>query len=326
MNYEEKKNLGKYYTINNPFILKPFRSWLSKIPNIKKEIILEPFAGSNNIVNLVGIRNKWVCFDILPTENLCPKFDIIQRDTIQDFPSGYKVCITNPPYLAKNSATRSGLEYLGEPYDDLYKKCLFLMLENVDYVAAIIPESFLNSGLFQDRLEIFISLTCNMFDDTNCPVCLALFSKKRSKDFKIYRMDRFLGNYSNLIWYNPTYSGKIKFNVNDPSGEVGLLGIDNTKEDSIEFILGNIINPDKIKVSSRSITRISMANGNIRNLESFIERCNDYLRWYRKYTNDIFLTPFKGLRKDGKYRRRLDFETAKAIMEIVLLTFKKDYL
>ena len=74
--------------------------------------------------------NKWVCFDISPAENnKVPECEVVKRDTIKDFPKGYKVAITNPPYLAKNSATRRELEYLGDPYDDLYKKALEVMLK-----------------------------------------------------------------------------------------------------------------------------------------------------------------------------------------------------
>ena len=41
---------------------------------------------------------------------------------------------------------------------------------------------------------------------------------------------------------------------------------------------------------------------------------NIILNEYRDKTHDIFLTSFKGLRKDGVYRRRIDFRTVKCIM------------
>ena len=31
---ENQKQLGKYYTVSNPFSLKIFRKWFNKIPNI----------------------------------------------------------------------------------------------------------------------------------------------------------------------------------------------------------------------------------------------------------------------------------------------------
>lgn len=316
---DNQKQLGKYYTINNPFDLKVFKDWFNHIPKIQELTILEPFAGSNNIVNLMGVSNSWECYDILPTTNLAPKFTIKKRDTIKNFPKGFEIAITNPPYLAKNSATRNNLVYQGEPYDDLYKKCLEVMLDCVPYVAAIIPESFITAGIFQERLDAVISLTCKMFDNTECPVCLALFSKDETPDFHVFRMDDYLGSYNkDLIWYKPVGTGKWKWKFNDPIGEIGICCIDNTKEASIKFVPGSDIDGSKIKVSSRSLTRVSVGNVKIKNLNFLLQKCNEYLEWYRKNTNDVFLTTFKGLRYDGLYRRRLDFDTARAILDIVM--------
>ena len=317
-----QKQLGKYYTINNPFDLKVFRDWFNHIPKIQELTILEPFAGSNNIVNLMGVSNNWECYDILPTTNLAPKFTIKKRDTIKNFPKGFEVAITNPPYLAKNSATRNSLVYQGDPYDDLYKKCLEVMLGQVSYVAAIIPESFITAGIFQERLDAVISLTCKMFNDTDCPVCLALFSKDETPDFHVFRMDDYLGSYNkDLIWYKPVGTGKWKWKFNDPTGEIGICCIDNTKEASIKFIPGSEIDGSKIKVSSRSLTRVSVRNAKIKNLDTLLQKCNEYLMWYRGNTSDVFLTTFKGLRSDGLYRRRLDFDTARAILDTVMEHF-----
>ena len=82
------------------------------MPNEKKqEIILEPFAGANNIPAMLLesdiLSNDWACFDIEPPKtNKCKWFQITKQDTIETFPDGYKICITNPPYLSKNSARR----------------------------------------------------------------------------------------------------------------------------------------------------------------------------------------------------------------------------
>ncbi|WP_036430221.1 hypothetical protein [Mycoplasmopsis felis] len=73
---------------------------------------LEPFAGENNIIDLIQELNlsqplNWDCFDInQPKENKVPEFDIKIQDTIKEFPKVYKVAITNPPYLAKNKAKK----------------------------------------------------------------------------------------------------------------------------------------------------------------------------------------------------------------------------
>jgi hypothetical protein len=38
----------------------------------------------------------------------------------------------------------------------------------------------------------------------------------------------------------------------------------------------------------------------------------------RADTHDVVLTPFKGIRKDGAFRRRLDFRIARAILSQAL--------
>lgn len=324
----KKQQYGQFFTITNPFGVDAFCTWLKNIPE-KNITILEPFAGANNIINLVNIINKkaeigknldWKSFDIDTSfDNNAPDYPITQQDTIKNYPKGFKVAITNPPYLAKNSATRSGIPFPETDYDDLYKLALSIMLNNTPYVAAIIPESFITSGLFQDRLQFVVSLTCKMFDDTDCPVCLALFIPELSDDFIIYNMNHKIGSYKEikrkvdeLIKPNSTVNWKF----NDKDGIIGIRCIDNTKEPSIEFIPGDQISPSKIKVSSRSLTRVSGIE--ITDLEKFLNECNKILKQYRLDTNDIFLTSFKNLREDGCYRRRLDFKTAKDILNTVV--------
>ena len=201
-----KKMRGQFFTISNPFMNDLFFKWMKKIENFNKEVLLEPFAGNNNIVDFIMgmmIDNKWVCYDIddnIIQNTVDHEYPVIKRDVLKDFPKGFKIAITNPPYLAKNSATRNGLEYPDTKYDDLYKYCLEVMLDNVDNVAAILPESFLTQNLFHKRLYGVISLTSKMFDDTDCPVCLALFlNDNLEKDnFLVYSGDTNIGTYQDL--------------------------------------------------------------------------------------------------------------------------------
>lgn len=328
---ENKKLNGQFFTIMNPFVSNVFYMWFESIPTYKKNKIIEPFAGSNNIVKMINDLKiadvSWFCYDIEPSMyNAVPKVNVEIMDTIENFPKikDCYVAITNPPYLAKNSATRSGFHYKYNKYDDLYKKCLEVMLENCEYVAAIIPESFITSKLFHNRLKAVVSLTCKMFKDTECPVCLALFSPEEEIDkingFEIYKQ----GDITRIGTYNQLqkYVFKSEFNkrnwvFNDPNGSVGIYCCDNTKMASIEFVKGNLISPLKIKSTSRAITRISGIPDNV-NLDNFINLCNLKLKEYRIKTKDVFLTSFKGLRDDNMYRRRLDFETARNIMSLAL--------
>ncbi len=328
---KDKKMLGQFFTITNPFEVEPFKLWMDTIDIDDNTIFLEPFAGANNIVNMIqdiGYTNKWDCFDIVPNNELNKtEYRIEKKDTLKSFPKNYKLAITNPPYLAKNSATRSGIKYPDTKYQDLYLYSLDKMINNVDYCAAIIPESFITSPIFINKLMIVVSLTCKMFDDTDCPVCLAMFSPEKDKkrfslskdDFIIYSMNEKIGTYANLkkcLSTNNEYN--IKWVFNDPKGNIGLRGVDNTKCASIRFVKGDEINPNRIKVSSRSLTRISGLPQEY-DIEAFINLLNKNLDNYRNITHDVFLTAFKNLRSDNKYRRRLDFDTARYILNMTVL-------
>jgi hypothetical protein len=317
-----KKANGQFFTTTNPFSHNLFLEWFGNIPKKHTTKILEPFAGCGNIIKMIkdiGFKNDWHCFDLQPpTDNN----HIQKRDTIKHYPKGFHVAITNPPYLARNSATRSGLAFPTTKYDDLYKVCLEIMLNNNKYVAAIIPESFITSSLFQDRLYGVISLTYKMFDDTDCPVCLALFNNKKQKDFIVYSDDKKIGYYNKMKKNLLKSTIKLDLSFNSPTGQIGLYGVDNTKTDSIRFVLGSNINPDIIKPTSRAITRIKVNNNDI-NYQKFINQANNNLEKFRQTTHDIFLTSFKGLREDNKYRRRLDYKSARNILNI---TYKEMYM
>ncbi|MDR2581220.1 MAG: hypothetical protein LBC85_09545 [Fibromonadaceae bacterium] len=302
-----KRTNGQYFTQNNPFKNCAFMEW-SKTCDFRNQIILEPFAGANNLIKM--LKNMKLCkgfvsYDIEPKSK-----NVLYKDTLLDFPKGYNICITNPPYLAKNSATRRRLNYPNTNYDDLYKYALSKCLENCENVGAIIPASFLNSSLFRHRLSHYILLSSKMFNDTEHPVCLALF-KNTSKEIKIYDGESYIGLLSELERKLPKNNDCSEIKFNDRNGKLGLIAIDNTIEPSIKFIRGEEIPPDKIEFTSRSITRITIKE---RNINGLIKKLNSNLNKFRDETADIFLTPFKGIRKDGKFRRRLDFSMARSLI------------
>lgn len=322
---QSKKSKGQFYTTTNPFHNQLFIKWFNSIPMAVKEErpFLEPFAGANNIVQMMldlSHKNKWECFDIDPNPDAKTPFVVLRRDTLQDFPSGYRIAITNPPYLAKNSATRDGLAFPDCEFDDLYKFALGVMLGKVDYVAAIVPESFVTSSLFHDRLYGIATLTCRMFDDTECPVCLALFVPKGTKtqedDFVYYKGNSEVGTYKALKKAVPLQamtSNPWKFNK--PDGEIGLYAVDGTKSKSIRFVKGSEIPSTQIKTSSRSVTKIGGLPKGL-SADEVIKEANIILRSFRSTTEDVFLTSFKGLREDGDYRRRLDFSMARQVLNL----------
>ena len=306
-----KRQRGAYYTKGNLFTLKPFVEW-ARVANLATGTVLEPFAGANNITRMLSdahMCSKFATYDIDPVVS-----DITQCDTLKQFPTGYKICITNPPWLARNSACRRGLAFPAPAcYDDLYKYALELALSSCRYVAFIIPATFLRSGLFRERLESFVLIERQLFDDTDNPVCLALFTPDKQTRTRVWADDKFIGYLDDLerIFYTHTRTrtNKIRFNV--PDGKLGLHGVDNTKEPSIRFCHGFELSHRTVRHSDRSITRIDPG---VKVTSDLIDGLNDALNQLRCNTHDIFMAPFKGLRADGRYRRRLDYDTARGLI------------
>jgi len=308
----EKIRLGRFYTTQNIFSYPQFQEWFNKALKESNNLVLEPFAGSNNLIKMLqdkGYEFDFVSYDINPNSS-----EVKKRDTIKDFPHGYKLIITNPPYLAKNSANRKKITGDWGKYDDLYKLCLEKMLTHCQYVAAIVPASFINSDLFLNRLHSYTLLNSKMFTDTETPACLVLFSPHKSDFIYLYEKDRYVGELYSLkkkltkILTN-SVSKSMEIRFNDKNGNIGLCAIDNTRAPSIAFIPSWLVPKKRIKTSSRHLTRISIKE------KVDLDLLNEKLAQIREFTCDFLLTPFRGLRKDGKFRRRLDFQLARKIIE-----------
>lgn len=312
INPDRKRELGSFYTKGNPFLHLPFRQWMNRIPEGSK--FLEPFAGNGSICRLMdeaGYNVDWTKFDIDETLN-----NVVHSDTLKSFPRGYEVVLTNPPYLSYHFAKRKRLPVDKEffaGFPSLYMKAIALSLQNAKYVGMIIPESFTTSGEFKERLEVVISLPYQMFDDTDMPTCLALWGPEVIADsFAIWRGDEFLGFYEELAEsIVPTACAhRIQFNV--LNGQIGLRAIDDTFASSIKFCNSSDIDARKIKHSARLVSRIKIINLN--DVDQVIEVANQILTEWRENTEDVLLTAFKGFRKDGRFRRRLDFSNARSIL------------
>ncbi|GAB1393165.1 hypothetical protein MASR1M60_13280 [Rhodocyclaceae bacterium] len=317
-----KRLRGQFFTTTNPFVCEAFVRWMKTINKNGLPAILEPFAGSNNIVWMVrelGFQNEWTSFDIdPPEENMAEDVPVRQQDTLEKYPAGFKVAITNPPYLAKNSATCRGMAYAGGDFEDLYQMALSVMLANTDHVAAIIPETFVKQGLFHDRLVAVVSLTCQMFDDTCHPVCLALFSpasdKRQPSDFEIWQGNRLVGTFEKLKKFMQPPPIRLPWKFNDPDGLIGLKGADGSKKADVAFVMGSEIPSEAVKGSSRHNTRISLEGLTAKDAKKVIAKANKLLAELRKHTKDVFLTAHRGLREDGRYRRRLEYSQARDIL------------
>ena len=301
-----KQEKGIYYTeLNNPFKNPIFKQWI-KENNLENETVLEPFAGANNIITMlqqINMAKKYASFDLHPTNS-----NVKQRNTIQNYPKEYKLAITNPPWLAKNTAKRKNLPY---PYkeQDIYITCLNKMIDNTQFIAALIPCSYLQTKQIHPRIHTIIIIEQPLFIETEHPVCLTLINNTPQTNIQIYNNQKHIGTYKQLIKYMPPHKKNNTIKFNDKNGNLGLIAIDNTKTASIKFTPAHTIH-NQIKHSSRAITKIKGVPSDT----NTIEKLNQTIKTMREKTNDIFLTPFKGLRKDGKYRRRIKYETAKNII------------
>ncbi len=306
MTSEAKRQNGRFFTTGNPFRHPAFRAW-AQCSGLPSAPILEPFAGANSLIahlEGMGLCKDSASYDVHPSDRR-----VRRRDTLESFPKGFDVCVTNPPWLARNSATVRGLAFPGCRHDDLYKFALEKCLDNCGWVAALVPESFIRARIFQERLTDFISLASRLFTDTGHPVGLALFQPHLATDVKVWFQQARVGLLSELerLRPRPKPDGPL-VRFNDPRGNVGLIALDNTRAASIRFCRVEELAEYPVKKTGRHITKLRV-DGRVR-----IDAWNDYLDDFRARTHDVLMTCYKGIRKDGMYRRRLDWALARGIV------------
>jgi hypothetical protein len=206
-------------------------------------------------------------------------------------------------------------------YDDIYLIALDKMLDAQDFVVAIIPETFINSSFRRkDKLDSITILEENPFEDTDTPVCVACFDNKTKprENVLVYKNSHFVSNLFSIESLRLFPQNKVPIVFNDKNGWLALRGVDSTSsKNRIRFDYKEKIkyNWDKgLKVSSRHVSLIKIDVCDT-NKDRFIEEVNRILNEIRENSADIILSPFKGNTKEGKRRRRLDFSTARAILE-----------
>ena len=306
LNAQAKRQNGQFFTAGNPFYHHAFLAWAEQ-SHLQSNTILEPFAGANSLIGHLeemGLCSASISYDIHPSDKR-----VKYKDTLASFPEGFDVCVTNPPWLAKNSATVRGLSFPDCCYDDLYKLALEKCLDNCRWVAALVPESFICARLFQKRLTDFVSLPTGLFKDTGHPVGLALFQPTFTENVRVWFGATQVGLLSEIEALRPKPKpGGPSVRFNEPNGNVGLIALDNTYTASIRFCPVNELSGYPIKRSGRHITKLQV------DTEIQIKEWNEFLENFRARTNDVLMTSYKGIRKDGMYRRRLDWDLARGII------------
>lgn len=289
------------------------------------KIAYDPYAGAGDLIKcseLYGIE-KIIGLDI------DDKLGWAKNDSLENIPHiEDAIIITNPPYLSNYSAARKKVlddvkKYFDNSrYDDLYLIALDRMLEAQKHVVAIIPETFINSNYLQkNKLYSITVLEDNPFKDTDTPVCVVCFDgiNKELNSIKVYKNSSLISNLAEIESIRPITKNNVKIRFNVLDGWLGLRAVDTTNPNNmIKFDFKENFDYDwnkGIKVSSRLLSVIDI-DIDTKDRQKYIDECNKLLLEIRDKSSDIILSPFKGNMKNGIRRRRLDFYTARAIMEI----------
>ncbi|MFZ3584931.1 hypothetical protein ACOI1H_22690 [Loktanella sp. DJP18] len=316
---DAKRRDGQFFTCRSPFSHTEFLAWAHRA-GLRTSTLIEPFAGGGDSVRMLldaDLIKDVRAFDINPAADW-----IEQRNTLLDYPDIDGVVVTNPPYIARNSARRRRIVFPDTIYQDAYLEALSLMLGRSEFVAAILPAAFGTLDLFRDRLTHLIDLPFrDMFNDTCHPVCLALFEKS-SESTTLWVWERQLGIECQLRDALPRLPVTVNVRFNSPTGLIGLKAVDTSSHASIAFVRGGSIPQSAIKNSSRIVTRLDVDGVDERSVDAVISAANERLERIRSLSEDVILTPFKGIRQDGCFRRRLDYRTARIVLSLAIESLK----
>ena len=348
MSGRSKRNLGQYFTRDDvwlrPHIVEHLRSLHARYTTC-----LDPFAGDGHLLDVAASLG----FDVVGHDvdaAICAANGWGEpNDSILDVPPhADSFVLTNPPYLAKNSAKR--MDAPAQSYfrpgavlpltnehtstlDDLFKLAIEQTLAQYDDSVWIVPESVVQDvehlPHWKARLHSLTVLEDNPFTDTEHPVCVLVFSATHANG-ELWKNDTWLGSYQDIwglhneIRSSPRDATPMRFN--SPTGNLGYRAVDGTKADGsmrIRFCLGDEFGYDRqrIKVSSRHLTYIDVdLVGD--ELVAVIEEANRQIEAYRVATQDVFLTAFMGNTKTGVRRRRMDYDLARRLFNAAYLAVK----
>jgi hypothetical protein len=191
-------------------------------------------------------------------------------------------------------------------------------LASADYVVAIIPETFLLSSFPKDRLELAVVIQDSLFGDTDAPALVACFTKVKCADALVFTGEKLIANLKQILALREsTTSLKQKIVFNEPSGRIGLRAVDGSDGKSpIAFIAAKDFPypSESVAVSSRLMTYLEVPELSDGQVASLMTRANQILSEIRNASGDLVLAPFKGNDRNGKRRRRLDYQLARNIL------------
>jgi len=316
---EVKVSLGQFQTTGASWLTQHVRAFIcSHSPSL----LYDPFAGEGSLLRFAGQQLDLEVKGLDIDESMgWPINDSLRY--IPPCPGA--VIVTNPPYLAKHSAKRKRVhDAVAEHYahrDDLYQLALDRCIAACPAVVAIVPETIINSVYPKSYITSITILENNPFTDTDCPVCVVCMDKSYIGSTSgpcVFLGEKELGFLSDIERkrLHPNKDITIDFNVR--TGRIALRAVDLPSSDKpIKFMRREECDypVDMIKVSSRLVTFIEIPSVNDDRIDQVISKANNILGKYRADTGDVLLSPFKGNTKEGKRRRRLDYYTARAVLE-----------
>lgn len=319
----EKVARGQFFTKGTHWLGAPIHAFIKEhLAGIHE--FLDPFAGEGDLLAACaaefGLKGRGL--DISGG-------DWETNDSLRHIPetSGAFV-VTNPPYLARNSARRKGLwpevgQYLDERgRDDLYQVALDRCLEVADFVVAIIPETFLLSSYPKSRLALVMVVEEEMFEDTEAPVCVAAFGPSIEPTPRVFLGGEFVSTLPEILALRPRPVGRPEMRFNAPDGQIGLRAVDGVSPaEPIRFMRAEEFGyaPERLRHSSRHMTFINIPGLPAEQLDQVIRLANEFLVRFRCDTRNLGLSPFKGNNRNGQRRRRLDYTAARGFLELSLL-------
>jgi len=314
----KKQSLGQFFT-KNSFWLKGHV--LKFINSTGAKIAFDPFAGGGDLLNV----SKKIGFRKIKGLDIDKSLDWEQNDSLLNIPKiDDSIIITNPPYLTNYSAKRKGIYENVKKYfeicnyDDVYQLAIERCMVN-DFGIMIIPETFINSKFPKNRLVSITIIEDQLFNDTENPICVICFDNRNKTydQIDVYKNDELIGKLGYFEKMRRTPHKNIFMRFNAPKGQIALRAVDTTSpQKPISFMKPEEIDYDlaDIKHSSRLITVIEV-RADKEAIDKMISYSNKLLFDFRKKTYDVLLSPFKGNKKNGERRRRLDYMTARAFLE-----------
>lgn len=333
-----KQKLGQFFTTNYKYILSNLY-----IPNNIKKII-EPFCGNGDLLHFFDNKKYLLeCYDIDPKHKY-----IVKKDTIKTPPDySNAFIITNPPYLSRNKSTDKELFDINN-VNDLYKSHIKDLLTNnpiggiiiipLNFFCSIrnidiqLRTKFLNTYIIK-QLNIFEE---QVFNDTSYTVCsfqyefkpnsnqqipITIYPKKINLCFLLNEKNNYtIGGEIYNIKNNNNYKITRLLENDVPNTNLVLKAIDDNEKSKIKL---KYVSSDKIyygKISARTYVTLKITpviNDDIQ--KKLANDFNEYLNYYRKKYNSLFLTNYRESKQIA--RKRISFALAYKIVGMLLNNF-----